>query len=684
MADNTYPGLDQAPATYAAARADLWADKVNGSARVGASNTRTRATAEWADDLDNAHRATQARLSGAFVNVREYGALGDGTTDDTAAIQAAIDAMESDGGTVLVPRGVHIYTAIALRTGVSLHGAPGSVLKIRDNVSDQNDNIAYYFVRANAVDDIEIRGITFDGNQAENIPAVPGGSWVADILTITGDNIRVVDCTFVDPPDSAIMFAQCTNSRVSRCRIDNAPDLGIYYNDTSGGDAYNNVIDGNVITRCQYGAIGIKRNASDILVTGNAIRDCGNGITVEDFGSGNHPLRVQIVGNRLAMIGHSYEDAAQVGISVQAAHGSIVADNVVDDVIGVGIGLDGTDDCVVAGNYVRGAATGDATLNIGIYLAPRNSQGCQRCIVANNVVRNMQAEGFRAGTGTGDHTHNRVTDNTFESAASDGLRVDSTWRANVVTDNVLDGESATHYDINLNITAGGSNDTFNRWRGNRLVNSRRNGFLDAQTASIVADDGLRRIAVGTAAPTIGTWVVGDVVYNLAPGTDAVDFWLCTVAGTPGTWLAKKGIPGSGAVTLAGNLQLATSGLLIDFDASVSGGNMGCRWNKADANNLTWSSWRNGGVDQWIAQIDTSENWNVLDSASAVALQLQRTGGYVRATNGFRIGGTSGALITSGSGAPAAANPDGSLYLRTDGTAGTTIYVRAAGAWSAIA
>jgi hypothetical protein len=39
-------------------------------------------------------------------------------------------------------------------------------------------------------------------------------------------------------------------------------------------------------------------------------------------------------------------------------------------------------------------------------------------------------------------------------------------------------------------------------------------------------------------------------------------------------------------------------------------------------------------------------------------------------------------ITSGSGAPSAAEPNGSIYLRTDGTNATTLYVRAAGAWTA--
>lgn len=40
---------------------------------------------------------------------------------------------------------------------------------------------------------------------------------------------------------------------------------------------------------------------------------------------------------------------------------------------------------------------------------------------------------------------------------------------------------------------------------------------------------------GTAAPTAGTWRVGDVVYNSAPAGGNAGGWICTVAGTPGTW-----------------------------------------------------------------------------------------------------------------------------------------------------
>lgn len=51
------------------------------------------------------------------------------------------------------------------------------------------------------------------------------------------------------------------------------------------------------------------------------------------------------------------------------------------------------------------------------------------------------------------------------------------------------------------------------------------------------------------------------------------------------------------------------------------------------------------------------------------------------TAGLELG-ASGPTITSGTGAPSHSATNGSLYLRTDGGAGTTLYVREAGAWAA--
>jgi hypothetical protein len=56
---------------------------------------------------------------------------------------------------------------------------------------------------------------------------------------------------------------------------------------------------------------------------------------------------------------------------------------------------------------------------------------------------------------------------------------------------------------------------------------------------------------GTAAPTTGTWARGDVIRNLEPSESGsasskyvVTGWICTVSGTPGTWLQMRTLTGN--------------------------------------------------------------------------------------------------------------------------------------------
>lgn len=73
--------------------------------------------------------ANDASLGARIYNVRDFGAKGDGTTLDTAAVQAAIDACNKDqGGTVLVPAGVFLIGTIEMKSNVTLHIAPSGKL----------------------------------------------------------------------------------------------------------------------------------------------------------------------------------------------------------------------------------------------------------------------------------------------------------------------------------------------------------------------------------------------------------------------------------------------------------------------------------------------------------------------------------------------------------------------------
>jgi hypothetical protein len=60
--------------------------------------------------------------------VRAYGARGDGRTDDTAAIQRAVDAAARTGGVVKFPPATYVITGVQLPAGITLDGY-GATLK---------------------------------------------------------------------------------------------------------------------------------------------------------------------------------------------------------------------------------------------------------------------------------------------------------------------------------------------------------------------------------------------------------------------------------------------------------------------------------------------------------------------------------------------------------------------------
>ena len=67
-------------------------------------------------------------------NVRDFGALGDGITKDTAAIQKAIDA----GGMVFFPPGIYLSGTLYLKSDGGLELAPGAVLLASPDKEDYN------------------------------------------------------------------------------------------------------------------------------------------------------------------------------------------------------------------------------------------------------------------------------------------------------------------------------------------------------------------------------------------------------------------------------------------------------------------------------------------------------------------------------------------------------------------
>lgn len=123
-----------------------------------------------------------------MVSVKTHGAKGDGRTDDTKAIQSAIDEVAGTGGTVLVPKGTYRVRAngksrLRLKSKMTFQMASGAVLAVIPTGS------AYYSVlRISGVSDVNVVGGTLQGDRREH--KARGGEWGQGII-VGPESVRI-------------------------------------------------------------------------------------------------------------------------------------------------------------------------------------------------------------------------------------------------------------------------------------------------------------------------------------------------------------------------------------------------------------------------------------------------------------------------------------------------------------
>jgi hypothetical protein len=237
---------------------------------------------------------------GRGVSVTAYGAVGNGTTDDSSAFRTAL----ATGQPVYVPAGTYRVSrdgvnawALTLPTGTRLHGpgrillAPGSAVSVR--------------VLHIAAADVHVDGLTIDGNRATQ--SVEANAQRHGIIVTGGaTGISLANLDLRANSGDGILVAPSADVRIANNRITNCERNGITLY-AFGGDVLDVTILGNHI-EADVQPIDSEPDGgyvNDIRIHGNYLRALGDGYALTVAGATATPARGwSVIGN--TMVGALY------------------------------------------------------------------------------------------------------------------------------------------------------------------------------------------------------------------------------------------------------------------------------------------------------------------------------------------------------------------------------------------
>lgn len=428
---------------------------------------------QWHDDVT-------VGLGSLAFNVKHFGAAGDGATDDTAAIQAALDAAETAAATgeapseVFAPAGVYLLTsALEIGSNTTLRASPEATFRrgasYDSMLINKSDGTTGEY---GAASNISVIGGTWDANgtnYATQVTVLAFGH-ASDILisdvTVQGvyswhevelnavKRVRVQRCTFKDfvvgsrqseciqidiataagfPFFGPYDNTPCEDITIEACHFLGPQSRAIGTHTSASGVRHRNItIRGNLIEDCADEAIRFV-NWERVFIADNIIRDCYFGIL------GTHDNATICSG--FIVRGNTFSDwstkgnASSRAIFFQGASGTrafsdgIISGNRIDGVTAHGITVDYGDFWQIDGNTVldAGSATYPTSYAIGLWFG-------ENCAIRNNLIQ----EAYHYAIVLNGGSSNAVVGNAIRRAGSRGIQLQSSPSYCLVASNLVE------------------------------------------------------------------------------------------------------------------------------------------------------------------------------------------------------------------------------------------------------
>lgn len=188
------------------------------------------------------------------VSVRDFGAKGDGETDDREAIQAALDYGSANSMPVFVPPGVYIVSvaptggkqrALTVNGNTTIHGTPSSIIKLSDAAPDST--CVFRMIQ----DNITVRDLVIDGNKQRTSTSYDGDAECISVgsAVVIPTNILIENVTTINALDSGIEVDEGDNIRIINCVVRDCAGDGVQ---AAGIQVGKVLIDGCVVENCAW------------------------------------------------------------------------------------------------------------------------------------------------------------------------------------------------------------------------------------------------------------------------------------------------------------------------------------------------------------------------------------------------------------------------------------------------